>query len=165
MKEIINKISSYNLFNVLLPGIIFIVFLEEFTQYSIIRDSIIINLFIFYFVGILISRFGSLLVEPLFKKIKLIKFSNYDDFVKYSKIDKKINILSETNNMYRTFISTFILILILKIYEFFENKFLFVKEYNSYILIIILLTIFICAYRKQINYINKRIKTKKTEGK
>jgi hypothetical protein len=89
MKEIINKISSYNLFNVLLPGIIFIVFLEEFTQYSIIRDSIIINLFIFYFVGILISRFGSLLVEPLFKKIKLIKFSNYDDFVKYSKIVEK----------------------------------------------------------------------------
>ena len=39
MKEIIEKISSYNIFNYLLPGIIFVCISKEFTDYSFIQDQ------------------------------------------------------------------------------------------------------------------------------
>ena len=39
MKEIIEKISSYNLFNYLLPGILFAAFGDYITAYKIIQDD------------------------------------------------------------------------------------------------------------------------------
>ena len=161
MKELIDKISSYNLFNVLLPGILFVTIAEEFTHYSLIQENIVVNAFIYYFIGLLISRFGSLLIEPFLKRIKFLKFADYNDFVSASRFDPKIDILSETNNMYRTFISMLILLLLLKLYEFIESIFTILKEYNLYIFIILLLIMFLYSYKKQTEYITKRIKSNK----
>ena len=131
MKELLDKISSYNLFNVLLPGILFAVIAKAFTPYLFIQENIIVGAFVYYFIGSVISRFGSLIIEPLLKKIKFLKFADYKDFVSASKEDPKIDILSETNNMYRTFCSMFVLLLLLKLYAFIESVFPVLKEYNS----------------------------------
>ena len=39
MKEIIDKISSYNLFNYLFPGIIFVIILREITKYDLVQEN------------------------------------------------------------------------------------------------------------------------------
>jgi len=157
MKEILDKISSYNFFNYLLPGIIFVVILDIFTPYSFIQEDIIIGLFIYYFIGLIISRLGSLVIEPILKHFSFLKFTDYNDFVLASKRDKKIGLFVQENNVYRTFVSMFFLVLFLKFYEFIEIKFLISEEWSLFILIILLLTIFIYSYRKQTNYIAKRI--------
>lgn len=160
MKELLDKLTSYNLFNYLLPGIIFVSIEKEFTPYSLIQENIIIGAFIYYFIGLVISRFGSLIIGPLLKKIKFIKFIPYPDFISASKKDSKIEILSETNNMHRTFISMLILLLIVKLYGSFGP--IFPREYNSYILIILLLIIFLFSYKKQTQFIIDRIKNSET---
>jgi len=152
MNDFMNKISSYNLFNYLLPGAIFAVFIEKTTTYKILQSDMLINAFIIYFIGLIVSRIGSLLIEPILKKI--VKFAKYEDFITASKEDEKINILSESNNMYRTFISLF---LILIIFKFYDDYCLICKEYNIYIFLLFLLILFVFSYMKQTKYITKRV--------
>ena len=161
IKEMFDKISSYNLFNYLFPGIVFAMLASEFTQYSFIMDDIIIGLFFYYFIGLVISRFGSLIIETFLKWIKFIKFADYREFVAASKKDKKIEMLSEANNTYRTLCSLFILLLLLKVYEKIESIFLPLKEYGPFILIVLLMIMFLFSYRKQTDYVTKRIEANK----
>ncbi len=158
MKELLDKISSYNLFNYLLPGILFVAILNTFTTYSFPLDNLVVGAFEFYFIGLVVSRFGSLFIEPVLKKVSFLKFANYSDFVSASQKDSKIEILSEVNNMYRTLSSLLILLILLKLFEWIEFKLPVLKEWNLHILIAFLLVLFLCSYRKQTEYITKRIK-------
>ncbi|CAA6806550.1 MAG: Unknown protein [uncultured Sulfurovum sp.] len=155
MEKLLEKLTSYNLFNYLLPGIIFSVLLEKTTSYSIIHKDIIIEAFLAYFLGLIISRVSSVIVEPLLKKIKFVKFADYKDFVLASESDKKIELLSESNNMYRVFISLFFILMIIVLYEKLLQDIL--MGYTSYIVIIGLLILFLFSYKKQTSYITRRI--------
>ncbi len=159
MKEIIDKLSSYNLFNYLLPGTIFVVILNEISIYSLRQDDLIVAAFVYYFIGLVTSRFGSLIIEPLLKKVKFLKFADYKSFIIVSKKDPQIEILSEANNMYRTFVAMITLLLLLKIYEAVDLKNPELQRWNLLILSILLLIMFLFAYRKQTQYIAKRIKS------
>lgn len=155
MDKLLEKLTSYNLFNYLLPGIIFSVLLEKTTSYSIIHKDIMIEAFLAYFIGLIISRVSSIIVEPLLKILKFVKFADYKDFVLASKSDEKIELLSESNNMYRVFVSLFFILIAIVLYEKFLQD-IFV-EYESFMVIIGLFFIFLFSYRKQTSYITKRI--------
>ncbi len=157
MKELFDKISSYNLFNYLFPGILFAVISNKTTTYSFLQENFIVGAFVYYFIGLVVSRIGSLVIEPILKKIAFVKFADYKDFVAASKKDAKIDLLSEINNMYRTVCSMFFLLLLLKLYELIESRLPGLKDWNAYILLTSLLIMFLLAYRKQTNYITKRI--------
>ncbi len=157
MKELIDKISSYNLFNYLFPGVLFVIILKETTSYSFLQENLIVGAFLYYFIGLVISRFGSLIIEPLLIKISFLKFADYSEFVSASKRDEKIEILSEVNNMYRTLFSTFFLLLVFNLYDYVESNIPRLRAINIYILLVLLMVMFILAYRKQTNYITKRI--------
>ena len=157
MKEILDKISSYNFFNYLLPGTLFVVLLDKFTSFSILQKDIVTAAFIYYFTGLVISRFGSLIIEPLLKKISFLKFADYKEFVIASKKDSKVELLSESNNMYRSFIAMLVLLALVKFYEFIKVSYS-LGTLEPFLLIVILLTLFIFSYRKQTKYITKRIK-------
>lgn len=159
MQDIFEKLSSYNLFNYLLPGVLFVAILEKFTAYSLTQENLLIGAFVYYFVGLVISRFGSLVIEPVLRKVSFLKFGDHEDFVSASKNDPKIETLSEASNMYRTFTAMFFLFALAKIYEFVEYRFPAIKEWNPYILVLLLLLMFLYSYRKQTQYITKRIKT------
>lgn len=161
MKELLDKLTSYNLFNYLLPGVLFGVVINSFTKYTIPLDNVIVGAFVCYFIGLVVSRFGSLIIEPLLKKIGFIKFADYSDFIASSKKDTKIELFSEVNNMYRTLSSLIVLSLLLKFYEFLEKKISGLSEWSLYILLVLLLTMFLLSYRKQTKYISKRIEENK----
>ena len=158
MKQLLDKISSYNLFNYLFPGILFAVLSRVITSYSFLQENLIIAVFVYYFLGMVISRIGSLVIEPVLKKLSFLQFADYKDFIEASKKDSKIELLSEINNMYRTLCSLFIVLVLLRLYELIESKLLILKSVNSYILAILLLVLFLFSYRKQTNYITKRIR-------
>ena len=158
MKELLSKLSSYNLFNYLLPGVIFVAAASKVSRYFFIQEDIVIGLFLYYFIGLVISRFGSIVIEPILRGVSFLKFADYNDFVAASKKDEKIEVLSEANNTYRTLCSLFILLLLLKGYERIEDRFVFLKDYGGMIVVALLLVMFLFAYRKQTLYIIKRIK-------
>ena len=158
MKDLLERLSSYNLFNYLFPGIVFAIILKGITSYSLLQENLTIGVFVYYFIGLVISRFGSLVIEPFLRKLSFLKFADYKEFVSASKKDKKVELLSEVNNMYRTLCSMFSLLILLKFYEWIEIQFPILKNWNSCILIVLLLFMFLFSYRKQTQYIVERIK-------
>jgi len=157
MKEIIEKLTSYNLFNYLLPGTVFAVLVENFTGYSFIHNNLFVAFFAYYITGMVISRLGSLVIEPLLRKVGFVEFAPYEDFVRCSAKDKKLDVLSESNNTYRTLATVFIALGFLKLVEMLLIHLSAANWVAPLILCIFLLCLFLLSYRKQTSYIKKRI--------
>ena len=173
LKNITEKISSYNILNNLFPGIVFCNIVDQSTRFSFVHDNILENLFIYYFVGMIISRIGSIFVEKWLRTIKiknkktknkepLLKFAPYDKYVDASENNTFIKTLSETNNTYRTIIAMVILILVVKLYDWFIYdvvQLLGEMGNNLVFVIICLITIilFVYSYKKQTDYIRNRV--------
>ena len=157
MKEIINKLSSYNLFNYLLPGTVLVALTEAFTSFSFPQVDLLIALFLYYFIGLIISRIGSLFVEPFLRWTRFIRFADYEDYVEASKSDSTIETLSEQNNMYRTLCCLPIILIFLKGCEKIKEKFLWSDDGIGFILMLGMLILLLFAYKKQTRYIVKRI--------
>lgn len=162
MEEFLRKLSSYNLFVNLVPGCIFMFYLHELKSIVLISNteggiSVFTLLCMWYVVGIVINRIGSLVIEPLYKKIKIIIFASYDDYVNAEKKDNKIALLSEVNNFYRSMVALFSVIILSEITL---NEFdVEILKSNWFILIILLMcfVIFSLSYRSQTRYIKNRI--------
>ena len=159
MKELLDKISSYNLFNYLLPGVLYAFISSELTTVNLIQKDLLIGAFLYYFIGLIISRIGSIIIEPLLKYLSFIKFAAYKEFVQASNKDSKIEILSEANNMYRTFVALFLALGLTVLYSYFELRYPFIKQWVLGSMILLIFIMFLFAYRKQTNYITKRIKS------
>jgi hypothetical protein len=158
MLDLLNKISSYNLFNYLLPGVLFAVMASKLTHYSFLGYEVVVAAFLYYFIGLVVSRFGSLIVEPVLKSVGLVKFADYASFIAASKKDPKVELLSEVNNTYRTLCSLFVLLLLLKLYERLSVRWLLLERFHVIILALLLFVTFVFAYRKQTEFVKKRIK-------
>lgn len=163
MKEILQKLSTYNIFNYLLPGIVFVSLLRLLTSYNLVIDEVILGAFLYYFIGMIISRIGSLIIEPILKKTSIVKFADYSKYISASKKDDKIELFSEINNMYRTFISMLIILLIIVIYERFLSMIIINQTIKTIIGLIALILLFIFSYLKQTDYIKKRINSQENQ--
>jgi hypothetical protein len=161
MKDILEKLSSYNIFNYLFPGILFVILAKATTDYNLIQPDIVLGVFLYYFIGMIISRFGSVIIEPLLKRVSFLKFSDYKAFVYASKQDSKLELLSEVNNTYRTLNSMLFLLLFLKLYNYCSIKFHLTDSIALVVLTILITVLFLFSYRKQTNYISKRIDSNK----
>ncbi len=162
LKQIVEKISSYNIFNNLYPGIVFVYLLKFMFRIKILLENWFENLIVFYFVGMILSRIGSIIIEPIMKKIKVIKYAPYSDYVKASSIDPLVDTLSEVNNTYRTLLSTFICALVYKvgitINEIcLKNEITFLQDNTNWILLIFLIILFAFSYVKQTNYVREKV--------
>lgn len=159
MENIINKITTYNLFNNLLPGVLFVIFAKEIYQYDISQENNFLGFFLYYFIGLIISRIGSLIIEPLLQFVRLLKPEDYSKFITASQNDKKIEKLSEVNNTYRSIVS--LLTISICIILFNDLKLIINCTDTSYLIVIAIIPVwilFILSYRKQTNYITNRIK-------
>lgn len=157
MKDLLAKLSSYNIFNYLLPGVLFALLAEKVSRHSFLQQDILLGLFLYYFIGLVISRLGSVLLEPLLRKLSFLRFAPYKDFVTAAKVDQKLDLLSEVNNTYRTLCALFATLLLLRLYDSIERQFPALNGWSSVLLLIFLLVLFLFAYRKQTSYITKRI--------
>lgn len=159
MKELLDKLSSYNIFNYLFPGVVFVIILSKISEINLVQKDMLTGAFLYYFIGLIISRIGSLFIEPFLKWINFLKFSDYSKFVSASKLDSKIDLFSEVNNMYRTLCSLLLLLVISKGYNSYLSELSFFKNYGSFLIILLLLILFVFAYKKQTKYITKRVES------
>jgi len=157
MKDLLGKISTYNLFNYLLPGILFVFIAKDFTGYNFVQDNDIYGAFLYYFIGMVISRVGSLVVEPILTSMKIIIIAEREKYIFASKKNDKIELFLEINNTYRTIVAMFILLLLLKAYPYLQYLWNINESETPLIVVILLLVIFLFAYHKQANYIEEEI--------
>ena len=77
MSDLIDKLSSYNIFNYLLPGTLFAGAGSAFTSFDFTFDNLFIAGFAYYFFGLVISRIGSLVIEvvwiPPIRRIQRVR--------------------------------------------------------------------------------------------
>lgn len=159
MGDLVSKLSSYNLFNYLLPGVLFAAIADRLTPYRFLQDDLIAAFFVYYFIGLVISRIGSIIIEPIFKYFKFVTFVEYDKFVLASNNDKKIDELSEANNMYRTLCTMFILVILLYAIGSVVEVYPKLSSLSAITGLVALLILFVFAYRKQTAYVVNRVKT------
>ena len=163
MEKIIERVSTYNIFNNLFPGVVFSIFCDKFTNLPLLQNSIVEGIFWYYFIGLVINRVGSIIVQPGLKIFGLLEEAPYVDFISASQIDEKNDLLSEVNNMYRTIVSMILMFLIAVIgSEIIDD----ITGYLNYVLfgcIAFLFLLFLYSYKKQTSYIVKRVKLNKNE--
>ena len=159
LEKIFSSLGSYNILNYLFPGVVFSFLMKLFFSVDLFYGDGIISLFTFYFYGMTISRVGSLIIEPLLRKTNIIRFSSYNAFLEASKKDNTLSTLSEVNNTYRTIISLFFVLLVYNAYISISSLCNFSASINSYMVIALLLVLYGFSYRKQTQYIRKRVDT------
>ena len=152
MKDLLDKLSSYNIFNYLLPGVLFAVFVDALTSFHIVQKDPVVGVFVYYFLGSVVSRVGSLIVEPLLQRFRVVVFAPYEDFVRASKADPKIDILSEANNVYRTICALMVCIGGVVLFEHAAAYYPSIKTSMPWVLIIGLFALYLISYRKQTSY-------------
>lgn len=84
--------------------------------------------------------------------------------MKASSIDPLVDTLSETNNTYRTLLSTFICAFVYKLGASInevclKNKITFLQENKDWILLTVLILLFVFSYVKQTSYVRKRVES------
>lgn len=163
MKDLIDKISSYNIFNYLLPGVLFATFVDGLTDLQLLQKDPFIGVFLYYFFGAVVSRIGSLVIEPALLYINFLGLAQYENYVRAAKIDPKIELLSEVNNMYRTFVALFVSVAVVTLYDKASSEVPFLQVAAPWVCMFGLLSLFLFAYKKQTTYLVKRIDSSKQE--
>ena len=161
MKDLLDKLSSYNIFNYLLPGVLFAAFLDAFTSFHLVQKDPVVGAFLYYFLGSVVSRIGSLFIEPLLRHFNFVAFAPYENFVRASKADPKIEVLSEANNMYRTICALMVCVGAVASFDRATLCYPALSTALPWILIVGLLALYLLSYRKQTAYISKRIEVNK----
>lgn len=157
MNDLLAKISSYDLFNCLLPGIVFVVLADQVTEYSISIDNVLASAFLYYFIGLVISRFGATVLYPVLKKMKFLAFSDYKAYCEAEAKDPKIKVLSEINNTYRSMSATAVLLVVVKLYNVAEIKWGLPEVLRLALLVGVVLFLFLFSWKTQTDYIRKRV--------
>jgi len=163
MNSFIEKLGSYHILTNLIPGAFFVLFADYLFDIHISTGNIGEDVVIYYFIGLLIGRIGSLVVTPLLrtewgkKKRAFIKYADYSDYIKATKIDTKIDVLSETNDGFCNLLTCSILLPLLEIFRvIFTNKAQFCIEWK-WALIPLFIIIFLFSYRERTSHIRKRV--------
>lgn len=157
MEKFFDKLSSYNIFNNLLPGAVLCLLITKNTSWILSNTNLLEDILLFYFVGVVVSRFGSLIIEPLCKFSRIVTFVPYPDYINAAKSDSKIDILSETNNMYRSLLSAIILSALLLCYYTLSVHCIVFEQLKMFFLFFTLIIMFMFSYYKQTQYIKKRV--------
>ena len=156
MNELLSKISSYNIFNYLFPGAVFSVLAERFGLLQSPKD-VVGQLLWYYFVGLVISRVGSVVVEPILKRWSFVVYSDYPSFLRASVADPKLETMVEVCNTYRTLATAFALLLLSMLGDWIANKIGVPGPWKERMVIAPLLVLFLFSFRKQSGYVSKRV--------
>lgn len=113
--------------------------------------------YVFYFIGMVNNRIGSLIVQPILIKTKFVTFAPYKDYLECELKDSKVTLLNQENNIFRSYIAIFLSLVILYVYIHLELIINWIKSIDILLLIIIGLIVFLFSYRKQTSYIRKRV--------
>ncbi|MCP5534780.1 MAG: hypothetical protein H7A51_00925 [Akkermansiaceae bacterium] len=159
MEELLKKITSYNILNNLLPGVVLVAAFPDSEISKFCTSNSFFGAIICYVTGVVVSRIGSLLLEPALKKIA--KHEPYADFIAASTKDPKIAELSETNNTFRTLASTGICYMAIVGMSAADSNWSLLSTYpvtTKIVCAALLSGLFVFSYRKQTDYICKRVR-------
>jgi NADH:ubiquinone oxidoreductase subunit 2 (subunit N) len=148
-RDVIDKLSSYNLFNYLLPGFIFVFILKLTTGFFDWMEYNITVLIFIYFTGLVISRIGSLIIEGILIALDKIKKIDTGELFEAMKDNLRIEIIYEAMNMYRTFSATFFVLMFFTMTDMILRAPAWDRRTIYLLLELALFILFLFAFKKQ----------------
>lgn len=112
MDEIIKKVSAYDLLNALIPGGALVYSMKLLGYLDIDEAGALYLVILAYVLGLVGSRIGSLILEPVGLKFGWIN-REYETFVKARKDDVELDRIATVANMYRTLAGSMIVLAVL----------------------------------------------------
>ena len=158
MKAVLEKLSAYSILGYLLPGSLFVILGERLTSFSLIQRSWVAGIVLYYFIGLVISRVGSLIVKPVLERIGFVKDAPYEDYVEASKSDSRIDILSARNNLFRTLCAMVMMLIGLKIGEKVIGVLPWGADVYDFVMLAGLFVLFLFSYQKQAQEVVRRVR-------
>jgi hypothetical protein len=163
MTDLLGKLSTYHFFNYLLPGAVFSMLAQRLSLVEMPSD--VVEQFVwFYFVGLILSRIGSLLVEPALIKLKIIEYGCYEDYLYAHERDAKLELMVEVSNTYRTLATGFIALIFCVAYFGIVRAFGFSTSLQHFLFLGLLAVLFLLSLKKQAMFVTKRVKYQKDRG-
>ncbi len=162
LEKIIERISAYEILNNIIPGTIYAVLVKKLTPFNIQTDNVWSDIILCYFIGLVIGRVGSLVVERFLKWRKKLQFEPHSEYVKAEQKDELVRELSTINNMYRTYTAVALCLIITVAFSFLLTLFKkndWSKPAVTLIGCVLLMLIFGKSYIKQTGYVANRVKT------
>lgn len=156
MNNVIEKLGSYQIVTNLLPGAFFGLALKFFFELSLPTENIGEEILVYYFIGFIINRIGSLIVKPILEKMKFIQEAPYPDYLKAVQGEAKLDILSETNNYFRSTLTCCILLPIVGLMQMLIENVSWINRGWKGCAIVFLIVLFLFSYRKQTNIVKRR---------
>lgn len=153
MDEVINKISAYDLLNALIPGGALTLSLKFFGYLDIDATNALYLLVLAYILGLVGSRVGSLVLEPIAKNQNWVK-RDYENYTKAQKDDDRLLNLTTIANMYRTLAGSIVVLAVLALGS------LVPIDYRHWLYIgygIACFLLFFCGWVKQERYVARRV--------
>ena len=138
---------------------------ERLTSFSLIQRSWIVGIVLYYFIGLVISRVGSLIVKPVLERIGFVKEAPYEDYVEASASDSRIGILSAQNNLFRTLCAMVMMLMGLKIGEKVIGILPWGADAYDSIVLVSLFMLFLFSYRKQAQDVVRRVRYVREKGR
>lgn len=157
MGNIIEKLDSYEIMTNLLPGTFFGIALRLLCGFELPMVNIGEEIAVYYFMGFIINRLGSLIVKPLLLKCNFINEVDYNEYVKAEEVNEKVKILSETCNYFRSILTAGLSLLIIKIFSYFggNTNWFFVNW--KFCFLLGCTTLFLFSYKKQMRFVYRRV--------
>jgi len=162
IKSILDKLTSYNLFNYLFPGSVFVILLRSTTDFICDPELNLSTVILVYFTGLIISRIGSLVIEEILLQFKGCKPIDTKLLFKKFKGNVKLEIIFEAMNMYRTLAAMSLILAIITLIDL-----VFISSFSTENIIWILAELaasllFICSFYKQRKKVLECVDPRKT---
>ena len=162
LERIIERFSSYEVLNNIIPGAVYTIFTEKLTSFNIQTGNVWSDIILCYFIGLVIGRVGSLVVDRYLKWRKKLHAESHSEYVKAEQKDKLVRELSAINNMYRTFTAVALCLIFTVGFSLFWEEIQGCDCSKPVVIIIgfiILMIVFGKSYIKQTDYVASRVRT------
>jgi hypothetical protein len=158
------SISSFNLINFFVPGVLFIFILNKTTNLLNLPQDTTTLIILYYIAGIAVNRFGSLYIRKMLKFFSLIKETEdahrgqrYENYIDAKRYDHELKEITQMSDLYKTFIAVIFLSVAFNIYEEIRSCCAILVQYEYLIFTLLILLLALKSYIVQDDYIQKRV--------
>ncbi|MBP9843041.1 MAG: hypothetical protein KBC62_03485 [Candidatus Pacebacteria bacterium] len=155
-------ISSHNLINYFVPGVLFVHLLKNVTNYNFWPTDLLTSVIIYYIAGVVVNRFGSIYVKKFLRPLMISKEHpdkgiRYENYVNAKIADPEIKEIVQMSDLYKTILAIMILVPIIMFFEKIMSESATLYKYSELIIFLFFFLLFFKSYVAQDEYVEKRI--------
>jgi len=153
---VVGNFSAYDFLTNFVPGVVFASIATVGTRFSFLHPDPIVSVGLFFFFGMVISRVGSLVVQPSLEWIGFLRSGDYKNFLIAEKRDGKVQTMLEVRNLYRSTLTA--LLMLAPMVALFPNPAPSFPPMALFVFVLFSATVFLFSLQKQSKYLTERIR-------